>query len=148
MLSYLMYLRNYRPRKTCLDKCLKAPVWVDLSTGDMVDVAKHWFNLNQSVFINLSDSVKLIEFQRSLLDSWKLLRTFLNTVTACDKYCIVSRDNWMQTSQMYLSQKQVILSQRFSTFFESALNFELFQKKVTLIAYVFPKLPTTKDLLR
>ena len=54
----------------------------------------------------------------------------------------------MQTSQMYLSQKQDILSQRSSAFFESALNFELFQKKMTLIAYVFPKLPTTKGVLR
>ena len=35
----------------------------------------------------------------------------------------------------------------FSAFFESALNFEHFQKEVTLIAYVFPKLPTTKDVL-
>ena len=49
---------------------------------------------------------------------------------------------------MHLSQKQKIFSQFFSEFFESALNFEHFQKKKTLIAYVFPKLPTTKNLLR
>ena len=36
----------------------------------------------------------------------------------------------------------------FSAFFESAFNFEHFEKKMTLIAYVFPKLPTTKNLLR
>ena len=54
----------------------------------------------------------------------------------------------MQTIQMHLSQKQNILFQFFSAFFESALNFEHFQKKMTLIAYVFPKLPTTKDVLR
>ena len=33
-------------------------------------------------------------------------------------------------------------------FFESPLNFEHFQTKIALIAYVFPKLPTTKDVLR
>ena len=49
---------------------------------------------------------------------------------------------------MHLSQKQKIFSQFFSAFFESALNFEPFQKKMTLIAYVFPKLPTTKNVLR
>ena len=49
---------------------------------------------------------------------------------------------------MHLSQKQKIFSQYFSAFFESALNFEIFQKKMTLIAYVFPKLPTTKNVLR
>ena len=36
----------------------------------------------------------------------------------------------------------------FLYFSESALNFEHFQKKRTFIAYVFPKLPTTKNLLR
>ena len=49
---------------------------------------------------------------------------------------------------MHLSQKQKIFSEFFSAFFESALNFEHFQQKMTVIAYVFPKLPTTKSLLR
>ena len=46
----------------------------------------------------------------------------------------------MHTIQMNLSQKQNIFSQFFSAFFESALNFEHFQKKMRHIAYVFPKL--------
>ena len=54
----------------------------------------------------------------------------------------------MHTVQMHLSQKQKIFSEFFPAFFESALNFEHFQKKMTLIAYVFPKLPTTKNVLR
>ena len=54
----------------------------------------------------------------------------------------------MHTIQMHLSQKQKIFSQFFSSVFESALNFEHFQKKMTLIAYVFRKLPTTKNVLR
>ena len=49
---------------------------------------------------------------------------------------------------MPLSQNQKIFSEFFSAFFESALNSEHFQKKMTLIAYVFPKLSTTKNLLR
>ena len=49
---------------------------------------------------------------------------------------------------MHLCKKQKTFSEFFSTFFESALNSEHFQKKMTLIAYVFPKLPTTKNLLR
>ena len=48
---------------------------------------------------------------------------------------------------MHLSQKQKIFSEFFSAFLESALNFEHFKKKMTLIAYVFPKLPTTKNVL-
>ena len=46
----------------------------------------------------------------------------------------------MHKIQMHLSQKQKIFSELFSPFSESALNFEHFQQKMTLIAYVFPKL--------
>ena len=54
----------------------------------------------------------------------------------------------MPTIQVHLCKKQKIFSQFFSAFSESALNFELFQKKRTFIAYIIPKLPTTKNLLR
>ena len=54
----------------------------------------------------------------------------------------------METIQIHLSLKQKAFSQFYSAFFESAWNFKHFQKKMTLIAYVFPKLPTTKDVLR
>ena len=54
----------------------------------------------------------------------------------------------MHTIQMHLSQKQKIFFRLFAALFESALNFEHFQKRMTLIAYVFPKLPTTKNVLR
>ena len=89
-----------------------------------------------------------MELQKLLLKRWKLFSRFLNTLTTGDNYSLVSRDNWMQTFQMHLSKKQKIFSQFFAAFFESPLNFEYFQKKMSLIAYVFPKLPTTKDVLR
>ena len=89
-----------------------------------------------------------MELQKSLLVTWKFFSRFLNTLTTGDNYSLVSRDNWMQTIQMHLSQKQNIFSEFFSAFFKSALNFEHFEKKITLIAYVFPKLPTTKYVLR
>ena len=54
----------------------------------------------------------------------------------------------MHNIQMHLSQKEKNFSEFFCAFFESALNLEHFQKKMTLIAYVFPKLPTTKNVLR
>ena len=54
----------------------------------------------------------------------------------------------METIHMHLSQKQNIFSEFFSAFFESTLNFEHFLKKMTLIAYVFSKLPPRKDVLR
>ena len=48
---------------------------------------------------------------------------------------------------MHFSQKEKIFSQFFPPFFESALNSEHFQTKMPLIPYVFPKLPTTKNVL-
>ena len=54
----------------------------------------------------------------------------------------------MHIIQMHLSQKQKIYSKFFSEFFESALNLEHFEKKMTVIAYLFLKLPTTKNVLR
>ena len=54
----------------------------------------------------------------------------------------------MQPIQMHLYQKQKIFSEFFCTFLESTLNFEHFQTKMTLIPYVFPKLPTPKDVVR
>ena len=89
-----------------------------------------------------------MELQKSLLETWKFFSRFFNTFTADEKYSLISRDNWMQTIQMHLSQKQNIFSEFFSEFFESALNLEHFQKKMTLMAYVFPKVPTTKNVYR
>ena len=54
----------------------------------------------------------------------------------------------MQTFQMHLSQKQKIFPHFFSPIFDSALNFERLQKKMTLIANVFPKFASTEDELR
>ena len=93
-------------------------------------------------------AVKVIELQKSFLETLKFFSRFFNIFTAHDKYSLISRDNWMETIQKHLSQKENIFSEFFSAFLESALNFEHFQKKMTLMAYVFPKLPTTKNVHR
>ena len=54
----------------------------------------------------------------------------------------------MHTIQMHFPKKEKIFSEIFSAFFESALNFELFQKKTTFLAYLFTKLPTKKNVLK
>ena len=50
-----MYLRIYRPRRTWLDKSLKAPVRENPLTSDTVNGPKHWLNITESAFIILSD---------------------------------------------------------------------------------------------
>ena len=54
----------------------------------------------------------------------------------------------MQTIQMHLSRKEKSFYEFTCGVFESALSLEHFQKKMTLIAYVFPQLTTTKNVLR
>ena len=78
----------------------------------------------------------------------KISGLFVNTLTDDDKYCLLYRDNLTQRIQILLSQKEKTFSQFFSPFLKSTLNFEHFQKKMTLIADVFPKLPSPKKVIR
>ena len=83
-----------------------------------------------------------------MLVLWKSLRLFVNTLTDDDKYCLLYRDNLTQPIQILLSEKLNTFSQLFSAFLKSTLNFEHFQKKMTLIADVFPKLPSPNKMIR
>ena len=83
-----------------------------------------------------------------MLVLWKILRPFVNTLSEDDKYCLLYRDNLLQPLQILLSQKQKTFSKFLSAFLKSTLNFEQFQKKMTFIADVFPKLPSPKKVIR
>ena len=74
----------------------------------------------------------------------KMLRLFVDTLTADDKYFLLNRDNSTKPIQIVLSEKRKTLSRFFFAFLKSTLNLEHFQKKMTLIAYAFPKLGTPK----
>ena len=78
----------------------------------------------------------------------KILRPFVNTLSEDDKYCLLYRDNLTQPIQILLSQKQKTSSEFCSPFFKTTLNFERFQKKMTLIADVFPKFLSKKKVIR
>ena len=83
-----------------------------------------------------------------MLVLWKILRLFVNTLTDDAKYSLLYRDNLTQPIQVRLSQKQKTFSNFFFAFLKSTLNFEHFEKKMTLIADVFPKLPCPKKVIR
>ena len=78
----------------------------------------------------------------------KISGLFLKTLTDDDKYSLLDGDNLTQPIQILLSQKQKTFCQFFSPFLKSTLNFEHFQKKINLIADVFPKLPSPKIVIR
>ena len=55
-----------------------------------------------------------------------LLRLFLNTLSAGDKYSLLNRENLTESIQIVLSQKQKTFSEFSSSFLKSTLNFEHF----------------------
>ena len=86
--------------------------------------------------------------KKSLLVIWKIFRLFVNTVTTDDKYSLFNKHNSTQRIHMQLSQKQKIFSEFFSQRLKSNLNFDHFQKKMTLVDDVFPILWTPKNVLQ
>ena len=79
---------------------------------------------------------------------YKILRVFVNSLTADDMCSVLNRDNLTQQIQILLSQKQETFSQFFYALLKSTLQFEHFQKKMALIADVFSKLLARKKVLR
>ena len=58
-----------------------------------------------------------------------ILKLFVNTLTADNKYSLINRGNLTQPIQILLSRKQKTFSQFLSSFLKSTLNFQHFQKK-------------------
>ena len=67
--------------------------------------------------------------KKSFLVICKILRLFVNTCSAVDKYFLPKREYLKQSIQVQLSQKQKSCPGFFSAFPKSKLNFEHFQKK-------------------
>ena len=60
---------------------------------------------------------------------YKILRLFVNTLTAHGKYPVLNREKLTQPLQILLSPKQKTFSELFSQFLKSTFNFEHFQKQ-------------------
>ena len=69
---------------------------------------------------------------------YKILRLFVNTLTADDKHYLLNRNNLTEPIQMQLSQKQKTFSEFFFGFLKPMLIFKHFPKSDALIADVFP----------
>ena len=60
---------------------------------------------------------------------YKIVRLFVNTLTADDKHYLLNRDNLTQAIQISLPQKQKTFSEFFFAFLKSILNFKHLPKK-------------------
>ena len=102
--------------------------------------SQHLYHIHRSLPRKLS-------WKKSLLLTCKILGLLVNTLAADEKYPVLNRDNLTIPIQMQLSQKQKTFSELLAKFLKSRLNFKHFEKKMTLIAFVFWNLPTPKTLL-
>ena len=75
-----------------------------------------------------------------------ILGLLLNTSTANYEYSRNNTDNLSLLVQIQYCEKLKTFSPFFIAFFNSALNFEYFEKKITLIAQVFVRLVTPEDV--
>ena len=74
-------------------------------------------------------TVNIFSWKKAILVLYKIIRFFVNTLTANEKYSLVNRDNLTQPIEILLSQKKKTFSQFSSAFLKASLNFGHFGKK-------------------
>ena len=102
--------------------------------------SQYHYHIHRSLLNKLS-------WKKSLLLTCKILGLLVNTLAVDEKYLVFQRDNLTRPIQMQLSQQQKNILNFFSAFLKYIWNFERFEKQVTLVAFVFPKLQNLKTWL-
>ena len=72
----------------------------------------------------LLNTLKVGTLQKVFLLIHRIVRLFVNPLTADDKHYQLNRDNLTQPIQIQLSQNQKFFSEFFSAFLKSLLNFK------------------------
>ena len=86
--------------------------------------------------------------KKSLLVTCKSLRLFVKAMHAVGNCSLPHRDNLMQPIQMQLSQKRKTFCSFILHFRNLLYILDIFRKKMTLIAYLFPRLRPAKNVVR
>ena len=123
---------------------LKVPLdkqHVQLSQKHLKSEWQHIYHTYWSLWTQLSS-------KKLLLVICKILRLFVNTFTAHENSSVPNREYLTHPIHMHLSQKEKNFSEFFFPILKSRLNFQHIQTKRTPIANVFPKLRTSKNVVR
>ena len=91
---------------------------------------------------------RILELKKSLWLICKVLGLLVNPLIADDKDSLLNRGNLLQHFQMDLSQERKIFSELSFHFLDLESIFNIFKKKMTLIADVFLSLRTQKSVVR
>ena len=119
------------------------------STVNMFEGPKRLWNLHDSTFIQLC-----CIYQRDWLRAplflviFELLQILVNTLTPDDKYSLCNIWSLHGLIQMQLYNKIKTFCLIFLPFWKSTSNSRHFEEKDALIVYIFPILPTVKDMFR
>ena len=143
----LMYVQNNRLRKTWIRKCLKRPVSEDPSKSQLVKGCQTLLKSALQHFYHVSLLWEKLSWILSLLVKFEIRGLFINTFTVNHDYSVRNTESLPQPIQMQLSEKQKSFCKFLPPFLQSRSNFENFEKKMSLIADVFPKLQSAKNMV-
>ena len=127
-------------RYTYIKSCFTRPI--DKQHGKRAQAllkssSNHLYHIQRSMSSQLSS-------KKSLLVTCQILGLLVNILVADEKYPVPNRDNLKIPIQMQLSRREKAFSRFYAAFFKFSWNFEPFEKKMTLIAFVFSRLWTPK----
>ena len=88
-----------------------------------------------------------LSWKKSLLLTCEIFGLLVNALAADEMYPVFNRDNLTIPIQMQLSQKQKPFSEFLAAFLKSRLNFKYFEKKMTLLTFIFRTWRTPKTRL-
>ena len=114
------------------------------SKGDQILVKSkrnHLYQIYRSLW-------RQVSWKKSLLVLCKVLKMFVNILTTDDKRFLVNRDSLRQPINTQLSQKKNYFMNLFLQFWNLNKILKIFKKKMTLMADVFAKLRTPKNVVR
>ena len=116
--------------------------------SNMVRGTKNCWNLNHTTFTIFIAHCEVNSFAENCFSViWKVLKMFVNILTADDKFSLLNRDNLRQPIQMQLSQKKKHFLNLFLQFWKLDKILNIFNKRMTFIVAVFPTLWTQKNVV-
>ena len=140
----VLYFRNYGLRKSCQINVQKSRLRgpFDKQHGKL---AKPLFKSAWHYLYHIHWSLpSQLSQKKYLFLTCQILRLLVNTLVADEKCPVLNRDNLTIPIQMQLSLNQKTFAEYFPAFLKSVLNFNYFEKKITLKDFAFPKLLTPK----
>ena len=144
-----MYFGNCGLRKTWLNKCLKKYHFRGYFGERYTERERALFKSRwQDLYHSHRSLLKQLGWKKSFLMICKVLKLFVNALTARDKYPLRDRNNLTQPIQMLLFEKEKNLSPFLLHFWNLHEILNISQKKKTPIADEFPKLWTPKNVLK